>query len=520
MSTLSQFSSGGAFGAIGDLVPMDFYLASNNMTMNGREYIATGLLKNYNNTYLTCVTSNKMFGWYNVSANGFDVTWYTPIPTYTLFKMERAGPYLHYINLNNGSSLAAINVKFGTSPNVAAAATTLNIASLIFTTDSTTFQNVAYISGRDSGVAGGENMSVYRCGPPTANQAYIRILTVADSFNTVGRFIMANSNTTIIAVRQQGLTNPGMGANVYNAGMISTSTDGINWVQRTPNLITSIGATLPGSNTSLFSRVRRLHWSPVINHFVYLMEDGSAFVSPDGYTMIPSWSNANAPLGMVGSYFNTNFGNPSWNDNFTDTAGISMYAASSPNTTIFCVGNDNSSGGNRLLRLTAGNTWQIINLANGITSYQYKDMDNAFVFSRFHQYTNRIVYDGTRWFLFNMNGYVAFSNDDGLTWQMDYRCYDSIKNQPTAGVTASIFAWNNMSVMNVPTLNGAPQVFAVGQVANPPTPYDMTYGPLGTTAGNFNPGTKLAKATPDLVGYLFSPAWASGTNFTMYLRLR
>lgn len=520
MSTLSQFNQGAGYGAIGDFYPLQTtYAAGFNITMNGREFLQTTVLKNYNNTYLTCVSSNKFFGWYNLSANGFDVTWYTPIPAYTTFKMERAGPQLIYINLHN-SGINNSNVKFGLLPNAAASFTQANISTMHFCTDSLTFQNVAYMSGRDSGVAGGENMVVYRCGPPTNNTAFIRVLQVADSFNTVGRFIMANSNTTIVAVRDRGLTNPGMGSNVYNSGMICTSTDGINWVQRTPNLLTTIGATLPGSNTSLFGRIRRFTWSPVINHFVYLMEDGSAFLSDDGYTMRPAWSIANAPLGMVGTYFNTNFGNPAWAESI-DTASPSTYQASSPNSTIFIVGHDSSGSGQRLLRLTAGNTWQIINLCNGITSFAYKDLDNMFLQNRFVSGILRIMFDGIRYYILSSNGVGCFSTDEGLTWQLDYRWYDSIKNVPTGG-TVSVFNWANQNIMNTPTLTGQPQVFAIGQIANPPTPYDLTYGPVGTTAGNFNPGSNLAsrfcRTTPDLVGYQESLSFYG--SFTPFLRLR
>lgn len=520
MSTLSQFTGSGGYGAIGDFVPFQTtYMAGFNQTINGREYLQTSVLKNYNNTYLTCVSSNKMFGWYNVSANGFDVSWYTPILTYVTFKMERAGNQLHYINLHQ-SGQNIINVKFGVAPNLTASFTQANISQIFWAVDSTTYQNVAYISGRDVAASGGENMVVYRCGPPTNNTAYIRVLTVPDSFNTTGRFIVANSNTQIIAVRQQGLTNGGAGSNVYNSGMIATSTDGVNWVNRTPNLITSIGATLPGSNTSMFARIRRLTWAPVNNNFVYLMEDGSAFFSDDGYTLRPAWSIANAPLGMVGTYWNTNFGNPTWSDSQNEV-NTSAMSASSPNTTIFVVGHDSTGSGNRLLRLTAGNTWNVINLCNGITSFAYKDLDNMFLFNRFASGQNKIIYDGTRFYMLNSQGWGCYSLDEGLTWQFDYRWYDSIKNVPTGG-TVSVFAWGNVNLMNTPTLTGQPQVFAIGQIANPPTPYDLTFGPVGTPAWAASPGPALnsryARQTPDLIGYQESLSFYG--SFTPFLRIR
>ena len=331
---------------------------------------------------------------------------------------------------------------------------------------------------------------------------------------------MANSNTTIIAVRQQGLTNPGMGSNVYNSGMICTSTDGVNWIQRTTNLITSIGATLPGSNTSMFARIRRLTWAPVNNNFVYLMEDGSAFFSDDGYTLRPAWSIANAPLGMVGTYWNTNFGNPSWSDSQNEVS-TSTLSASSPNATIFVVGHDSTGTGNRLLRLTAGNTWNVINLCNGITSFAYKDLDNMFLFNRFVSGQNKISYDGTRFYILNSGGFGCYSLDDGLTWQFDYRWYDSIKNVPT-GATVSVFNWSNLNLMNTPTLAGLPQVFAIGQIANPPTPYDFTYGALGTIGQTISPGANLAarfaRTTPDLIGYQESLSFYG--SFTPFLRIR
>jgi hypothetical protein len=80
-----------------------------------------------------------------------------------------------------------------------------------------------------------------------------------------------------------------------------------------------------------------------------------------------------------------------------------------------------------------------------------------------------------------------------------------------------------MNLFNTPNpATGLPQVFAIGHITAPIMPYDLTNGPVGTTAWAANPGPNLtsrfARTTPDLIGYQEGLSFYG--SFTPYLRIR
>jgi len=165
-----------------------------------------------------------------------------------------------------------------------------------------------------------------------------------------------------------------------SAGYIHTSTNGSSWTSRTP--------TGSGGATTIYS----VAWSPCAAAFVFVGAS-TLYTAADGYT----YTQRSTPAFAVGG----------------DYLGGCRFIASSATSTVV------STNVGNLLRTTDGTTWAGID-ASGLF--------HAIASTRLS-----IAYIAGTYYLVGLNGWVATSIDDGLTWS---RHYGLLSGNNTNGVSA------------------------------------------------------------------------------------
>lgn len=367
MSSISTFKGGSSGAEVGDFVSGVVTYWGDNPTISSKEYLRTGILKEYSSTYSALITKFKSLGTINCNASA--ITWIsrpntfplghstaTFYPVNFLYKVEKANTNFHYVMLSD--TVPNTNIKYGSS--FSSAPSNTGFVNNIVYLDSTTFNAKSILLGTSGG---------------THNVKHANSTTYANSFNFVGgggvfRHLISNTSHVFCIMSDSiGTTS----------GHIVSSPDGYTWTNVTPSIS--------------MTNVRRAAFCNAANIIVYANATGNVWSSNNGYTL----TSVGIPTNMPATVQEIRYGN-------------SMWVASSPNSTFISVG----SG--KLLKVNSGPTYTVVNLTTlNITP------DNPF-----SPYSMpRIVYDGTRFILIEdyYNAKYFYSTDEGLTWTRDFRLY-------------------------------------------------------------------------------------------------
>jgi len=305
MSTLSQIISAG--GGTVDVGGATFFPTPipTNPTIGGKEYLRTGTLKTFSNTYSEFTDLSVLFGHWESSF--YNTNW----------RNSSSGTPVNLVFANN-----IYYYVYSTVPNKIIRGTNLNAdpdATNDYPTneavrDAIGFNNLIVLSGYNTSTG---NVVIRNS---TGNGVFNLSVNATVSGSSSGLdFVAASNNLVVIAAA----------AMTTSTGKIYTSTDGTNFTARSG----------PSSMSAL--NVRRFFWSPVANAFFYITDAGRIFTTTDGFTV----TERTAPSGMPTSISMASYGNRN-------------AIASSSTATVAAVGS------NKLLRITGLTDYSIVDLTS------------------------------------------------------------------------------------------------------------------------------------------------------------
>jgi len=457
MSTLSQFlPQGDSF--VGEFIPGITGAWGLNPSFGTREYLQSGNTKTYSANYATLALNFPALAANSPVASTVS-SWNADYLMYS-DRVFSLGGNVHRIPIgfsSNGSTPLQL-AAWGT--NTASAATTQTLygdngANPPFISGAVLFNGAIIVIG--GGVLspwGYPARTIWRSTGTTYSSVF--------SVPTTQPYALAASPTLCVAI---GLDD------TNSAGTLLTSTNGTSWTSSQP--FTNFG-----------SNVRRFFYSQAAGCFVILNQSGQIWTSTDCLT----WTARTAPSGMVNPG-GTGYG--SLND-YRQTMQYNNYAGTSSET--LCVlAQDNTSGLNtKLLKVTAGPTFSIVNLSNS------PSIAGLITTTASTANLPLLTHDGTRYVMVRVSSnYAAYSNDGGNTWLLDH----------------SKLQTDNTSFPNVGSINAAGGNLYVSFLSNGTT---ISANMVGARMFDF--GTRYALQTPQLVGTSVSGSF--GTNTSAYVRIK
>lgn len=306
MSTLSQIISAG--GGTVDVGGATFFPTPipTNITIAGKEYLRTGTLKTFSNTYSEFTDLNVLFSSWEVSTVN------------TGWKVSASGTPVNFVYANNTYFFLTYSVPNkvirGSDVNSAPTATN-DLGSNEFFNDAIAFNNLIVLVGRNTSTGN----TIIR--NSNGNGTYTLVHNRLVSGSSEGYTLVAANNNTIVAADWRMSTT---------SGKIVTSTDGTNWTLRSG----------PSDMNALL--MASFFWSPVANAFFYITDAGRIFTSTDGFTV----TERTVPTGM-----------PTSIDNGGGQSRSTRMASSNTATVV-------RVGSTKLLRITGLTNYSIIDLSD------------------------------------------------------------------------------------------------------------------------------------------------------------
>lgn len=363
-------------GDVGSVVPGIYSAWGVNPTINGKEYLATGVYVNYAAKYSNftvalpgaCFSTitNSHPSWINSTSTGGGKTFFI------------GNNYIHCLgnanDIDRGASFASAPTQ--ESP------TTAIVPQTGVNRDFFTFNNLLCFVIGTSSYNGNRGHIITTSGNGTYTQSAVQ--TVSANTNAAGHlgyFVGAASDN--LAVAMNAFFDP----NEFLNTAIVTSTNGTSWTARTP----SISGLYP----------TRLAWVPAANAFVMVANTGAIYTTTDGFTL----TSRTAPNGMLTSINTNDLGNQ----------GLQ---ASSPTTTLISIG----SG--KILKIT------------GLTNYSILDYSAYFGNSLIYG----IAYDGEKFIFASSTQNIFVSTDQGETLTKKFNIYNANVANTTQTMNAISYA--------------------------------------------------------------------------------
>ena len=501
MSTLTQFlPQGDSF--TGEFTAASSSVWGANPTFGSKEYLQTGFTKTYDSNYAS-LASNLRTAVLNDEELAFSENW--PVFTNTGTSADASnyvgpttfyatGGYFHGIQVGGGpgrfgggvppgggfyfafwgpdttagytstvvSTQIAQGIYFGPAPRIGAGATS-----------STYFKSYIIVS------AGGYDWS---------------------TGDTYGRIFSSNSTTYTARVNITG-SQPGWffcASNSLVVGLAAGTNQSAASSCYTSTNATTFTATAASKNfqSGSLGGIYHFAYSECGNNFIVITADGSIFTAAGDNGL--TYTKRTSPTGM-----------PTSGSGLTYGAGAELhYAAGTSTETYISVGCPDTNKA-YLLKTTDGTSFTLNNLITTAPTLRG-------LMVGFNGTTPWINYANSKYFL-NYGSLLAFSSDNGVTWQLDYTKYRSsfTTGVLTPGGAYFKFKWGGVSGKN----RGGFGIKMYGEIRNSATTASAQ-SITGTGGRIVYMNERYALSTPQLVGTTAAVTFASGSGYSTYLRIK